>query len=156
MIDRYSYQSALAASEIPHWRIEDIVGGEKRLDFDRPFMPESLARVEQLSFLSDDEKRILNQIRGHAYLSIFGLVEEFILPFVLDPRPQLQVMTIASCIASTAGEEAALPTLRVSASLKMALAQTARLLVHEAIAANSRARSAQRCDNNAATAASLR
>jgi hypothetical protein len=33
---------------------------------------------------------VLNQIRGHAYLSIFGLVEEFILPFVLDhARPHL-------------------------------------------------------------------
>jgi hypothetical protein len=53
-------------------------------------MPESLARVKSLLFLTDDEKRILNQIRGNAYLSIFGLVEEFILPFVLDhARPQL-------------------------------------------------------------------
>src|SRR5215510_5327005 len=91
MIERYSYQSAFAASEIPHWRIDDIIGGDKRLDFDRPFMPESLARVNQLTFLNDEEKRTLNQIRGHAYLSIFGLVEEFILPFVLDhARPQLQ------------------------------------------------------------------
>src|SRR6185436_11758467 len=61
-----------------------------RLDFRKPFMPESLARVEPLTFLNSDEKRILNQIRGNAYLSIFGLVEEFILPFVLDhARPQL-------------------------------------------------------------------
>jgi hypothetical protein len=73
-----------------HWRIEDIIGGEKRLDFYKLFMPESLARVEPLTFLNSDEKRILNQIRGNAYLSIFGLVEEFILPFVLDhTRPQL-------------------------------------------------------------------
>ena len=73
-----------------HWRIEDIIGGEKKLDFRKPFMPESLARVEPLTFLNSDEKRILNQIRGNAYLSIFGLVEEFILPFVLDhARPQL-------------------------------------------------------------------
>jgi hypothetical protein len=73
-----------------HWRIEDIIGGEKRLDFRKPFMPESLARVEPLTFLNYDEKRILNQIRGNAYLSIFGLVEEFILPFVLDhTRPHL-------------------------------------------------------------------
>ena len=58
--------------------------------FRKPFMPESLARVEPLTFLNSDEKRILNQIRGNAYLSIFGLVEEFILPFVLDhARPQL-------------------------------------------------------------------
>jgi hypothetical protein len=91
MIDRYTYQSALVASEAIHWRIEDIIGGEKRLDFSKPFMPETLASVEPLAFLSRDEKLLLNQIRGHAYLSIFGLVEEFILPFVIDhARPQLQ------------------------------------------------------------------
>ncbi len=91
MLDRYTYQSALAASEVVHWRIEDIIGGEKRLDFTKPFMPESLAHVESLRFLTTDEKRILNQVRGNAYLCMFGLVEEFILPFVLDhARPQLR------------------------------------------------------------------
>lgn len=91
MLDQYTYQSALAASEAVHWRIEDIIGGEKRLDFTKPFMPESLAHTEPLTFLTKAEKRILNQIRGHAYLCIFGLVEEFILPFVLDhTRTQLQ------------------------------------------------------------------
>ena len=90
MTQGYTYQSALQTSEAVHWQIEDIIGGDKRLDFSRPFMPESLARVKSLLFLTDDEKRILNQIRGNAYLSIFGLVEEFILPFVLDhARPQL-------------------------------------------------------------------
>jgi hypothetical protein len=87
----YSYQSALASSEVIRWRIEDIIGGERRLDFSKPFMPESFARVEPLAFLTADEKRTLNQIRGNAYLRIFGLVEEFILPFVIDhARPQLQ------------------------------------------------------------------
>jgi hypothetical protein len=52
-------------------------------------MPESLARVTQLEFLSEAEKRLLNQIRGHSYLRIFGLVEEFILPFVLDHARQV-------------------------------------------------------------------
>jgi hypothetical protein len=86
----YSYQSALAASEMPRWRIEDIIGGDKRLDFSKPFMPETFARVEPLEFLTADEKRILNQIRGNTYLCIFGLVEEYILPFVLDhARTQL-------------------------------------------------------------------
>ena len=84
MQDRYSYQATLAAQEVIHWRIEDIIGGEKRLDFSKPFMPESLAQTEPLSFLTKEEKRILNQIRGNAYLCIFGLVEEFILPFVVD------------------------------------------------------------------------
>ena len=86
----YSYRSALAASEMIHWRIEDIIGGDRKLNFSKPFMPESLARVESLSFLTNEEKKVLNQIRGNTYLCIFGLVEEFILPFILDhARPQL-------------------------------------------------------------------
>ncbi|HKP82692.1 MAG TPA: hypothetical protein VJT69_11760 [Pyrinomonadaceae bacterium] len=91
MLNTYSYEAALAASESVHWRVEDIIGGEKRLDFTRHFMPESLAQTESLTFLTNEERRILNQIRGNAYLCIFGLVEEFILPFVLDhARSHLQ------------------------------------------------------------------
>jgi hypothetical protein len=87
---QYDYQDTIVAAQKVNWRIEDIIGGEKKLDFSKPFMPESLARVKGLSFLNDDEKRILNQIRGHAYLAIFGLAEEFILPFVIDHvRPSL-------------------------------------------------------------------
>lgn len=78
------YRETLAASQRVNWRIEDIIGGDKRLDFSKAFMPESLSRVENLNFLTLGEKRILNQIKGHTYLQIFGLVEEFILPFVLD------------------------------------------------------------------------
>ena len=84
MQTQYSYEATLAASEKINWRIEDIIGGEKRLDFAKPFLPESLARVEALGFMSPDEQRVMNQIRGHGYLYTFGLVEEFILPFILD------------------------------------------------------------------------
>jgi hypothetical protein len=84
MSRQYTYRATLAAAERIHWRVEDIIGGDKRLDFEKPFMPESLARAEELSFLTPAERRTLNQIRGNAYLCIFGLVEEFILPFVLD------------------------------------------------------------------------
>ncbi len=87
---RYSYKDTLAASQKVNWKIEDIIGGDKRLDFSKPFMPESLACVQAMDFLNAEEKRLLNQIRGNAYLAIFGLVEEFILPFVMDhTRPQL-------------------------------------------------------------------
>jgi len=87
----YSYRATLEASQKVNWRIEDIIGGDRGLDFTKRFMPESLARVEPLDFLSAAEKRTLNQIRGNAYLSIFGLVEEFILPYLMDyARPQLQ------------------------------------------------------------------
>ncbi len=86
----YTYQLALAASERIGWKVDDLIGGDKKLDFTKPFMPESLAQVKQLSFLTPEQQVTLNQIRGHEYLSMFGLVEEFILPYVVDhARPQL-------------------------------------------------------------------
>jgi hypothetical protein len=90
MSHTYTYQDTLAASEKITWRVEDLIGGGKSLDFAKPFMPEALARTAPLGFLSPAEQKTLNQVRGHAYLAIFGLVEEFILPFLLDhARPEL-------------------------------------------------------------------
>jgi hypothetical protein len=87
----FTYREALAASERVNWRVEDIIGPDKPLDFSKPFLPESLAGVMPLAFLSQEERLALNQIRGHGYLYVFGLVEEFILPFVIDhARPRLQ------------------------------------------------------------------
>ena len=79
----YDYREILAASERVRWTVDDLMGGHA-LDFSRPFLPESLARVDPLDFLTPAERRTLNQVRGNSYLCIFGLVEEFILPFVLD------------------------------------------------------------------------
>jgi hypothetical protein len=108
MNQQYTYQSTLATAEGIRWRVEDLIGGEKHLDFTRPFLPESLARVEQLSFLTSEEKRTLNQIRANAYLGVFRLVEEFILPFVLDhARPKLQPDDYRTrALLQFAGEEA--------------------------------------------------
>jgi hypothetical protein len=90
MQHNYSYQSVLSASERIGWKVDDIIGGDKQLDFSKPFMPESLAQVKQLSFLTPEEQLTLNQIRGHEYLAMFGLVEEFILPYVVNhARTQL-------------------------------------------------------------------
>jgi hypothetical protein len=90
MSHNYTYSGALAASEKMRWTIQDVIKEDNKLDFSKPFLPESLARVESLSFLTPQEKIVLNQIRGHAYLIMFGTVEEFILPFVMDhARPRL-------------------------------------------------------------------
>jgi hypothetical protein len=80
----YSYESTLADALKVGWQVADLIGADKRLDFSKPFLPESLARVRGLSSLSEREKLLLNQIRGNSYLCLFGFVEEFILPFVLD------------------------------------------------------------------------
>jgi hypothetical protein len=104
----YTYREALEASEKINWRVEEIIGGGKTLDFNKPFMPESLTRTEALSFLSPSEKLALNQIRGNGYLCVFGLLEECILPFVLD-HARSQLHKDEYCVRAFlefAGEEA--------------------------------------------------
>lgn len=78
------YLSTLQSSMRVNWRVEDIIGGDKHLDFTKPFLPESLASVNSIVCLNHLEKLTLNQIRGNSYLYLFGLVEEFILPAVID------------------------------------------------------------------------
>jgi len=90
------------------WTIQDVTGANNKLNFSKPFLPESLARVEPLSFLTPKEKLTLNQIRGHAYLTMFGTVEEFILPFVMEnARPRLNDDDYrVRALLAFAGEEA--------------------------------------------------
>lgn len=80
----YSYPDTLQASLKVDWKVEDLIGGSKKLNFEKPFLPDSLVRVAELRSLDAREKLLLNQIRGASYLHIFGLVEEFILPFSLE------------------------------------------------------------------------
>lgn len=72
-----------------NWRIDDLIGGPNQLDFTRPFLPETYAQTRELGFLSEGERLTLNHIRAHGYLAMFGLVEEFILPYIADhARPE--------------------------------------------------------------------
>jgi len=84
MFHDFRYPAILAASTRAAWQIDDVIGPDAALDFTRPFLPENLARTAGLDRLSEEERLTLNHIRAHEYLSLFGLVEEFILPFVLD------------------------------------------------------------------------
>jgi len=80
----YSYTSVLADAQKITWRVEDLIGADRRLDFERPFLPHVLAGGASLSFLGQKERLWLNQLRGASYLHLFQLVEEFILPFVVE------------------------------------------------------------------------
>jgi hypothetical protein len=79
----YEYGSILDTSVRVNWKIEDVIGG-RTFDYARPFLPEALAGVSGISCLTDSEKLKLNQIRGFTYLALFGVVEEYIVPSVLD------------------------------------------------------------------------
>jgi hypothetical protein len=80
----YSYEATLADSLKVNWRVEELIGGDKKLDFTKSFLPDSLAGTAGIACLSPAERLKLNQIRGNSYLFLFRLVEEFILPFILD------------------------------------------------------------------------
>jgi len=84
MFHDFRYPAILAASTRAAWQIDDVISADAELDFSRPFLPESLARTAPLPMLSGKERLALNHIRAHDYLCLFGLVEEFILPFLMD------------------------------------------------------------------------
>ncbi|MEO6256567.1 MAG: diiron oxygenase [Sphingomicrobium sp.] len=91
MYHDFNYETALASSLKGAWHLDDVLREDQELDFTRRFMPESLSRTAALTSLSAEEQRILNHICAHQYLGIFGVVEEFILPFLFDhARPALR------------------------------------------------------------------
>jgi len=108
MYHDFNYEATLASSLRAQWQLDDVLRADQDLDFTRNFMPESLARTAALENLNPFEQRILNQISAHQYLSIFGIVEEFILPFVVDhARPHLHGDDWrVRAILNFAGEEA--------------------------------------------------
>ena len=84
MYHDFNYEATLASSLRAAWKLDDVLARDQELDFSRNMMPESLARTAALDTLTPDEQRALNQISAHQYLSVFVVVEEFILPFLMD------------------------------------------------------------------------
>ncbi|HEY0043672.1 MAG TPA: hypothetical protein VGB62_03895 [Allosphingosinicella sp.] len=88
MYQGFNFRDVLSAQAHPVWQIGDVLPEGAALDLQRPFLPEALARTGDIPFLKADQRRLLNQIRGHEYLSVFGVLEAFILPFVIgQARP---------------------------------------------------------------------
>lgn len=79
----YTYADCVANSRQVYWNLDAAVAG-LRFDFTKRLLPERIAGVDSLHFLSETEKLALNQIRGHSYAHLFLFVEEFIIPQVMD------------------------------------------------------------------------
>jgi P-aminobenzoate N-oxygenase AurF len=79
----YRYDTCLDGSIRNAWTVDDCFQG-RDFDFAKPFLPERIAGVGGITCLDDDEKRMLNQIRGNSYCHIFAFVEEYIVPLVMD------------------------------------------------------------------------
>lgn len=78
------YAKLVSLSKKSEWQIDRDLLQERTFDFSRKFLPDALSRVDRLTFLSQDEARLLSQIQGRTYAYIFGLVERFISAKMLD------------------------------------------------------------------------
>lgn len=80
--DRYA--KCIEASKRVRWDIDSDVIRGREYDLNKKFLPDGLSMVNELSFLTEREKRFLSQVQGRTYANIFGLVERFISVKVLD------------------------------------------------------------------------
>ena len=82
--DRQRYARAIEVSKRVRFEIErDVIRGRK-LDFGKKFLPDGLSRIDRLDFLGAEEGRLMSQIQGRTYANMFGLVERFIGPKILE------------------------------------------------------------------------
>jgi hypothetical protein len=82
--DSKRYARAIEVSKRVRFEIErDVIRGRK-LDFGRKFLPDGLSRIDRLDVLGAEEKRLVSQIQGRTYANMFGLVERFIGPKILE------------------------------------------------------------------------
>ncbi len=78
------YAKCIEVSKRIRWEIEkDVIRG-RDFDYSHKFLPDGLSKIDQFTFLTDGEKRLLSQIQGRTYANIFGLVERFINAKVLE------------------------------------------------------------------------
>jgi hypothetical protein len=80
--DRYA--RAVAASKRVRWSIDEDVIRQRTFDLRHKFLPDGLSKVQDITFLSEAERRYLSQIQGRTYANIFGLVERYINAKVLE------------------------------------------------------------------------
>jgi hypothetical protein len=82
--DSQRYAKAIEVSKRVRFEIErDVIRGRK-LDFGKKFLPDGLSRIGRLTFLGAEEARLVSQIQGRTYANMFGLVERFIGPKILE------------------------------------------------------------------------
>lgn len=83
-IDSDKYARVIKASKAVHWDIDhDVIKG-RSFDRSKKYLPDGLSLVQELTTLSDAEKRFASQIQGRTYANVFGLVERFITAKLLE------------------------------------------------------------------------
>ena len=83
-VNTQRYAKCIEVSKRIRWDIDrDLIRG-REFDFSKKFLPDGLSKVEQLAFLSKDQKRFYSHVQGRTYANMFALVERFIGAKVTD------------------------------------------------------------------------
>ncbi|HEY7658474.1 MAG TPA: hypothetical protein VH881_16540 [Burkholderiales bacterium] len=83
-IDSKRYAKCIEVSKRVRFDIDrDVIRG-RRFDYSKKFLPDGLSKVNELDFLGAEDRRLLSQIQGRTYANMFGLVERFIGPKILE------------------------------------------------------------------------
>ena len=83
-VDTDRFAKCIAASKRISWDIdEDVIRG-RSFDFSKKFLPDGLSKINEIDFLSQEEKHYLSQVQGRTYANMFGLVERFICAKVIE------------------------------------------------------------------------
>ena len=76
--DGQRYARTIEASKRIRWDIDrDVIRG-RTFDLRQKFLPDGLSLIDELEFLTADQRRFLGQVQGRTYANMFGLVERFI------------------------------------------------------------------------------
>ena len=77
-VESHRYAKCIEVSKRIRWDIDrDVIRG-RGFDLAHKFLPDGLSYAGRLPFLSADERKLMSQVQGRTYASMFGLVERFI------------------------------------------------------------------------------
>jgi DNA-binding Lrp family transcriptional regulator len=83
-VDTDRFAKCIEVSKRVRWDIDKDVLRGRKFDFSQKFLPDRISKVNQLEFLSKDEKKFLSQVQGRTYANMFGFVERFITAKILE------------------------------------------------------------------------
>lgn len=86
-MEGYDYAKCIEISKRVRWDLDkDVIRGREfeLSDLSQKFLPDGLSKVDQLDFLSEQDRKFLSQIQGRTYANMFGFVERFIVAKILD------------------------------------------------------------------------
>jgi hypothetical protein len=78
------YARIVESSKRLRFDIENDVIRGRSFEFTRKFLPDGLSKARELTFLSGRERLLFSQVQGRTYANLFGLVERFIAPKMLE------------------------------------------------------------------------